>query len=515
MRRTSAGQLTFSTRRARRRRRRRFETLEPRQLLTGVTYQGGPLIDHAAVETVYLGSAWTNDTALAQNANRLDQFFANLTQSTYMDMLAEYGTPQGGAIGRGQFTGRLNVPEDDWVGGVLTDATIQRRLNSELVSRAIPASDGNQLLVVFTPPNVSITEGGLSSDGSPVGFAGYHSHFVDAQGATVYYAVIPNPVGNDRVPGISTDDQQTVSASHELAEAVTDPTGNSWWDDSGDAHTGLEIADFANPSTDVVYLGPYAVEKVWSNRLGGLEAPAGATATPQTGSPGSTSPGSTSPGDNPTAKYGEIPPTLGDVAVAFTHVLGYYGEVIEHDYQQFVGRSPDTAGLNYWVAQMQAGLTEEQVSAAFLGSPEYARLHGGSDAGWVTGMYHDLLGRMPDAAGLRYWTEQLASGQTHFQVALGFATSAEREAIVVNNDFQQFLSRPATATELAYWTAALTSGHKRDELVAALIGSAEFYHSNAGGAKAAALWVDHVYADLFNLSPETGEANYWVSQVDG
>ena len=461
MRRTSAGQLTFSTRRARRRVRRRFEPLEPRQLLTGVTYQGGPLIDHAAVETVYLGSAWTSDTALAQNANRLDQFFANLTQSTYMDMLAEYGTPQGGAIGRGQFTGRLNVAEDDWTGGVLTDATIQRRLNSEIVSRAIPASDGNQLLVVFTPPNVSITEGGISSDGSPVGFAGYHSHFVDAQGATVYYAVIPNPVGNDRVPGLS------------------------------------------------------AVEKVWSNRLGGLEAPAGATATPQSGSPGSTSPGSTSPGDNPTAKYGEIPPTLGDVAVAFTHVLGYYGEVIEHDYQQFVGRSPDTAGLNYWVAQMQAGLTEEQVSAAFLGSPEYARLHGGSDAGWVSGMYDDLLGRMPDAAGLRYWTEQLASGETHFQVALGFATSAERESIVVNDDFQRFLSRPATATELAYWTTALTSGHKRDELVAALIGSAEFYHSNAGGAKAASLWVDRVYADLFNLSPEAGEANYWVSQVDG
>lgn len=512
MRRVSAGQLTFSARRARRPR-CRLEPLEARWLLTGVTYQGGPLIDHAAVEAIYLGQAWTSDAALAQNADRLDQFLGNLTQSTFMDMLAEYGTSQGGAIGRGQFTGRLNVAQDDWTGGVLTDATIQHRLNSEIVSRAIPAPNGNQLLMVFTPPNVSITQGGLSSDGRPLGFAGYHSHFVDAQGATVYYAVIPNPAGNDRVPRLSADDQQTVSASHELAEAVTDPTGNSWWDDSGDTYTGLEIADFANPSTDVVYLGPYAVEKVWSNRLGGLEAPAGATATPQSGLPGSTTPGSTSPGDNPTANFGEIPAALGDVAVAFTQVLGYYGEVISHDYQQFVGRSPDTAGLNYWVARMQAGLTEEQVSAAFLGTPEFARLHG-DDAGWVSGMYHDLLGRMPDAAGLRYWTEQLASGETHFQVALGFATSAEREAIVVNEDFQRFLSRPANPAELAYWTAALTSGHQRNELVAALIGSAEFYHSAAGGANAAALWVDHVYADLFGISAQSGEADYWVSQVE-
>jgi hypothetical protein len=60
----------------------------------------------------------------------------------------------------------------------------------------------------------------------------------------------------------------------------------------------------------------------------------------------------------------------------------------------------------------------------------------------------------------------------------------------------------------------LTSGGKRDQLIAALIGSAEFFHSSAGASTAAALWVDHVYADLFNLTPQAGEADYWISQVN-
>src|SRR5262249_6778466 len=56
-----------------------------------VSYHGGPLLENVGVETVYYGQAWTSDPQLRQQAQQLDAFFQDITQSTYMDMMAEYG----------------------------------------------------------------------------------------------------------------------------------------------------------------------------------------------------------------------------------------------------------------------------------------------------------------------------------------------------------------------------------------------------------------------------------------
>jgi hypothetical protein len=483
-----------------------METLEPRRMLAGVTYQGGPLVDHATVETIYLGTAWATDPALAQSANRLDQFFAAVTNSSYLDMLSEYSTPQGGQIGRGSFAGRLNVPEDPWTASVLTDQTIQTLLKSELSAGVIAPPNGNQLLYIFTPPNVHIYKSGEASNGRPVGFAGYHDSFVDGVGQTVYYAVIPNPVGNDRVPGMSAADQETMAASHELAEAVTDPTLNSWWDDSGDATTGLEIADFADPSTDTVYLGPYAVERVWSNRLQGLETPAGATLTPSGGTP-------STPAGGTTQTAPPIPPDLGQVAAQFTQVLGYYGAVVLADYEQFLGRQADTGGLSFWMGQLQSGVPENAVAAAFLSSNEELWHDGGTNAGWVNGLYHDLLNRAPDPGGEQFWVGLLQAGASKDAVALGIANSFEHESLVVSNDYQTLLGRSPTSSEIAYWAAQLPASGTDAAMTASLIGSPEYYNDPSKGHGLAAAWVSSVYHDLFAMAPPVGEAGWWVEQL--
>lgn len=487
------------------RRRARIERLESKRLLA-VTYQGGPLIGHAAVETIYLGTAWTSDPSLAQTANRLDQFFAAVTNSSYLDMLSEYSTPQGGEIGRGSFTGRLDLPQDNWMAGVITDQIVQTLLKSEIAARVIPPDNGNQLLVLFTPPNVAVYKSGEASNGYPVGFAGYHDSFVDASGKTVYYAVIPNPIGNDRVPGLSVADQQTTAASHELTEAITDPTLHSWWDDTGDATTGYEIADFADPSTDTVYLGPYAVERVWSNRLDGLETPAGATLSPSGSSP-ATPPGGTNQTVPP------IPPDLGSVASQFTQVLGYDGAIVSAAYEQFLGRSADTDGLNYWVNQMQSGMSANAVDAAFLSSAEAFWRDGGTNSGWIKGLYQDLLDRAPDAAGNQYWLAQLQGGASKFAVALGFAASFEHEALVVAGDYQTLLGRSPTAADIAYWAPRLAVSPSDALLMASLIGSPEYYNSPTKGRGIAAAWVTSVYQDLFSMAPPASEASWWVSQL--
>src|SRR5262245_9170763 len=91
-------------------------------------------------------------------------------------------------------------------------------------------------------------------------------------------------------------------------------------------------------------------------------------------------------------------PALGATAAAFTHSYEYYANRISADYRAFLGRSPATSEVNAWVQAMQRGLSDEQVEAGFVGSPEYYAHTGNTGQAWVEGMYHDLLGRTPSQA---------------------------------------------------------------------------------------------------------------------
>jgi hypothetical protein len=477
---------------------RRFERLEPRQLLTGVTYQGGPLINNAAVETVFLGQAWTTDPALAQNATQLDQFFSYLTSSSYMDVLTQYGTAEAGPIGHGSFVAQTNIPQNVWRVATVSDNTIQNVLDSEISAGAIAQPDGNSLLFVFTPPNIVVSQGGSRSNGFPEGFAGYHNSFVDSAGQLVRYAVIPDPIGNDQVAGLTPLQQQTAASSHEMAEAITDPDGTSWWDDTNDANSGEEIGDFADLSKNTVYLNGYAVEELWSDATGGLAMPLGATLTPTPTVP--------PPPSN-------LPDNRDSVAESLTHSVQYDTTFVSAVYEHDLGRAVDTGGLNYWVGQMQFGMTDEDLESRLISSPEYVQLHGSTDVSWLQGMYNDLLGRPADDQGLSYWLGQLQAGETHYQVALSIATSPEREAIVVANDYQTFLGRFAGPSEIAFWVNAFEHGARNEDVVAGFISSDEYYNSPAKGQGNNTAWIDSVFNDLFQSTATANDLTYWLGQL--
>jgi hypothetical protein len=493
-------------------RHRRCEALESRQLLTGVVYQGGPLINNVAVETVFLGQAWTTDATLEQNAAQLDQFFAYLTNSSYMDLLTQYGTAQAGPIGHGSYVGQVNIPQDVWRRSSVSDNTIQSVLNSEINSGAIAPPNSDSLLFVFTPPNVVVSQGGSRSDGFPEGFAGYHNSFVDSAGQLVRYAVIPDPIGNDQVSGLTTFQQQTAASSHEMAESITDPDGTSWWDNTNDATSGDEIGDFADLATNTVYLNGYAVEELWSNASGGLAAPAGATLVPTITTPPPTSTPPPATVGNPSPPSG-ISSNLGNVAESLAHSVQYDNMLVSTAYQRYLGRAVDADGLNYWVTQLQLGMTDEQFVSSLLGSSEYTQLHGSTDASWLVGIYEDLLDRPADSSGLAYWLGQLQSGENHYQVALAIASSAEREAIVVANDYQTLLGRSASTSEIAYWVGVFEQGGQNEDVIAGFISSPEYYNNPAKGQGSNTAWIESVFQDLFQSTPSTSDLSYWLGQL--
>ncbi|HQU42287.1 MAG TPA: DUF4214 domain-containing protein, partial [Pirellulales bacterium] len=162
-------------------------------------------------------------------------------------------------------------------------------------------------------------------------------------------------------------------------------------------------------------------------------------------------------------------------AMTLTHSDEYYDDVISRAYQHFLGRSPDSSGLQYWDMQMRAGLTDEQLEAQFIGSPEYYQHSGGTDKAWVDHMYFDLLGRSPDVQGETYWVAALAGGAARSSVALGFAASAEREGDQVKEDYEIFLGRLPTQSEIDGWVTAFEQGLTNEDVIAGFIASDEYF----------------------------------------
>ncbi len=95
-------------------------------------------------------------------------------------------------------------------------------------------------------------------------------------------------------------------------------------------------------------------------------------------------------------------------------------------YQAAFSRSPDAAGLVFWSNQLSQGATVDQVAQGFVGSQEFAASYGALGAsGFIARLYANVLHRAPDAAGEQGWLNMLASGGTRAQVLAGFADSNE------------------------------------------------------------------------------------------
>jgi hypothetical protein len=212
-----------------------------------------------------------------------------------------------------------------------------------------------------------------------------------------------------------------------------------------------------------------------------------------------------------TGPDGSTPFRLGQAALAIAASQEAYMNFVTQAYRTYLGRDPEAAGLNHWLdAMLNHGLTDEQLEAFFIGSPEYIANHGGPGAGWVTGMYQDLLGRTPAASEVSFWLASLSNGLTTFGVALGFAASAEREGIRVRANYANYLGRTASDAEVAAWVGRFTSSQVTNEImVAGFVGSPEYFLKSGKGASLTTDWARSAYIDVLGRSASDADVASW------
>jgi hypothetical protein len=217
---------------------------------------------------------------------------------------------------------------------------------------------------------------------------------------------------------------------------------------------------------------------------------------------------------NPLANF---PQLLLGAASNLTHSPEYYSGLVTADYELYLHRKPDGAGLASWVSQLQAGLSDQQLAGILLGSAEFINDNGGLQsngkpgAAWVNAVYEALLDRAADAGGTSSWLNQLANGATPTAVATAIASTSEAEALVIDYDFGQFLERAPDAAGLSALLQLSAQGTSNETIAADLIASHEYFFNHGQGIPST--WVAAVFEDVLHRPASTTEIIHLVGDL--
>jgi hypothetical protein len=149
--------------------------------------------------------------------------------------------------------------------------------------------------------------------------------------------------------------------------------------------------------------------------------------------------------------------------------------VVEQLYQNYLGRTADSVGLNSDLAALAAGATTDQIKASILGSEEYNQRAGGTSDGFVSALYHDLLGRTGSPSEMQGWIQAEATGVSRTTLATTFIETIEANQFLVQNFYQKYLHRSADQGGLNAFVQARANGLTEEAVIAAMVASDEYF----------------------------------------
>ncbi len=221
---------------------------------TNAPLAGGPLINNGGpVQTgprIYLDMwGWTSDPDGA--AGYLQNFLGAVGGTSWLNTVSQYGAGAGASFA-GSWSDPAGVPATP------TDADIQNEASAAAAHFGVGSGDLNAQVVVATPT-------GHSTSGFGSSYCAYHGV---VGGTNITYTDLPympdagGSCGAGSVTGSSLDGVSIVEG-HELAEAITDPLLNAWYDSSG-SEIG-DICAWTNLAVIGLNGGSYPMQPLWSN----------------------------------------------------------------------------------------------------------------------------------------------------------------------------------------------------------------------------------------------------------
>ncbi|HEX4452954.1 MAG TPA: hypothetical protein VH143_18900 [Kofleriaceae bacterium] len=228
-------------------------------LIPQVINSGGTVFASPIVQPIFFGSA--ADTVTTEPY--VEAFLGQLTTSDYWKTIGE-------EYGVGELTIMPSIVSTDAV--PTTDADLVTYLTAQLdgTHAGWPVADVASTIYMVQLP------AGQTFSGACTSFGGYHSEAATSPSVTGYsYAVIAN-CGAAAGGTPTALDEVTVTISHELIEAATDPkvATNPAYESTDNEHlawsreAGAEVGDMCEwtPSAQQVDVGTYMIQRIWSNK---------------------------------------------------------------------------------------------------------------------------------------------------------------------------------------------------------------------------------------------------------
>jgi serine protease len=212
---------------------------------------GGPVENAPKVYVVYWG--WVSDPSGEQTY--LNNFLSSVGGTHWLSSVNQYGGGSQSGLLAGTWSDSASVPSHP------SDSAIQAEA-AKAASHFGASTSVNTEIVVATPT-------GHSTTGFGTQWCAYHGAVSSRPNTT--YTDLPYMTDAGASCGAnsvrSNLDGVSIVEGHELAETITDPLLNAWYDSSGQEN-GDKCA-WINLTTITTSKGIFAVQPLWSNAAGG------------------------------------------------------------------------------------------------------------------------------------------------------------------------------------------------------------------------------------------------------
>lgn len=166
--------------------------------------------------------------------------------------------------------------------------------------------------------------------------------------------------------------------------------------------------------------------------------------------------------------------TRPQVVLGIDQSVEYRLGLIQSWFRSYLNRSADTGALTTFLTVLESGATQEQVQSFILGSPEYFAAAGGTNSGFLSKLYEQVLNRPIDPTGSASWLAAL-SHLSRQQVALALLSSPEYQTQLVSSWYERFLHRAVDPGSLAAWVNAMGHGMSDEVVLSGIVGSDEYF----------------------------------------
>lgn len=136
------------------------------------------------------------------------------------------------------------------------------------------------------------------------------------------------------------------------------------------------------------------------------------------------------------------------MSLSGTNVTNATAEDITQIYVAGFLRPPELGGFNYWMAEAQAGKSADQIAAIIFSLSVVKAIYPDSmdNTAFVTAIYQNVFSRAPDNEGLNYWRAQLDAGLDRgmltlkmIRAGLGTPDGTPGKSMIVNRmDFSRY-----------------------------------------------------------------------------